>query len=64
MSCNREMGSNLVYLKRTNKLGGKNVTCFPFLKQREWGKASYVSRHFLAGSGDQNPMAEAMEAYG
>lgn len=61
MSCNREMGSTL-YFKRKNKLVGKNITCFPFLKQGEWGEASCVSRHFSGGPGDQNIMAEAMES--
>lgn len=41
MSCNREMGSNLVYLKRTNKLGGKNVTSL------SWNRENGVKLHMF-----------------
>lgn len=58
------MSSTLVYLKRTNKLGGNNMTCFPFLKQGEWGEASCISRHFSAGPGDQNRGLKLWKANG
>lgn len=49
-------------LKENKQTWREEHELLPSLVHREWAEATYISRHFIAGLGDQNPMAEPVES--